>query len=137
MKPDMNPHLFVYGTLQQAFSNPFAQRLHATAVCLGAAQIPGRLYLLGNRDFRYPGVMHDPTASTLVHGELWRMDDAAATLAVLDHYEGTTSEFTEPHEYVRREIMVQSASGLVLAWCYVMNSPQPNAALIEGGKFSG
>lgn len=133
----MNPHLFVYGTLQQAFRNPFAQQLHSAAVCLGPAQIPGRLYLLGNRDFRYPGLMHDPAASTLVHGELWRMDDAAATLAVLDHYEGTTSEFPAPHEYVRREIMVHSASGPVQAWCYVMHHEQPGAVLIESGVFSG
>jgi gamma-glutamylcyclotransferase (GGCT)/AIG2-like uncharacterized protein YtfP len=132
----MNAHLFVYGTLQRGFTNPFARALHDAAICLGPAQIPGKLYLLGNRDFHYPGAAHLPSADTWVHGELWQMDDPAATLAVLDHYEGTTPAHPQPHEYHLMEINVTTATGSSIAWCYVLNRPAPEAQLIPGGKFT-
>jgi gamma-glutamylcyclotransferase (GGCT)/AIG2-like uncharacterized protein YtfP len=132
----MNPHLFVYGTLQRGFTNPFARALHDAAVCLGSAQIPGKLYLLGNRDFLYPGAAHDPTADTMVQGELWQLDNPAATLAVLDHYEGTTPEHPLPHEYQRMEISVTTATGTTIAWCYVLNRPALETQHIRSGKFT-
>jgi gamma-glutamylcyclotransferase (GGCT)/AIG2-like uncharacterized protein YtfP len=131
----MNPLLFVYGTLQQGFDNPFAVQLHTSSTCLGQARIPGKLYHLGGRDFRYPGLAHDPEASTWVQGELWELSMPEQTLAMLDEYEGTTEQHPPPHEYRRQEVWVTTDTGRRLAWCYVMNRPPEPDALIPGGVF--
>ena len=131
----MNPYLFVYGTLQQGFDNPFAAQLHTNAICLGRARIPGKLYRLGNRDFRYPGAAHDPESTTWVQGELWKLHTPEETLATLDVYEGVTPQDPLPHEYRRLEVWVTMEPSPVLAWCYILNRPVNPADIISSGIF--
>ncbi len=131
----MNPHIFVYGTLQQGFDNPFAAQLHAGATYLGPVRIPGKLHRLGNREFSYPGAAHDPESTTWVQGELWELSTPEPTLEILDVYEGTTDKDPAPHEYRRQEILVTTDTGTLLAWCYVLNRTPDPQNLIPSGIF--
>src|SRR3954471_8292103 len=76
--------LFVYGSLRSGFDNPFAKFLHEKAVLIGHATVRGSIYLVG----KYPGFKSAPDG--IVHGEVWRMGNAEAILAILDDYEGPT-----------------------------------------------
>ena len=79
----MTDALFVYGSLRNEFDNPYAQFLRANAESLGRAMVRGAVFLVG----QYPGYRPEPDG--IVHGELWRLRTAEATLAALDDYEGS------------------------------------------------
>jgi gamma-glutamylcyclotransferase (GGCT)/AIG2-like uncharacterized protein YtfP len=132
----MNQFLFVYGTLQSGFRNPFAQKLHSAATCLGAAWIPGKLFRLGNAEFDYPGAVYEPGAPEVVHGELWRLDAPGEMFSVLDEYEGISPEHVQPQEYRREEIAVEHGGGCTQAWCYVLNRPVAEERRIASGRFT-
>ena len=75
--------LFVYGTLRRAAAHPM-HRLLGPAAFVGPGEFQGRLYHLGN----YPGMVRSDDPADIVHGEVYRLHELAATLACLDDYEG-------------------------------------------------
>jgi len=78
--------LFVYGTLRSEFDNPYAKLLRSQAERIGPAAVPGSIFRIAH----YPG--YRPAPAGTVHGELYRLCDPAATLAILDEYEGPEYE---------------------------------------------
>ncbi len=78
--------MFVYGTLRSKFDNPYAKLLRSQAELIGPASVPGSIFRVSH----YPGYRPAPAGS--VHGELYRLRDPAATLAILDEYEGAEYE---------------------------------------------
>ncbi len=74
--------LFVYGTLRSKFDNPWARLLRSEARFLGHRTMRGSIYRIRH----YPGFRPDPEGE--VHGELYRLYRPAATLRILDRYEG-------------------------------------------------
>lgn len=76
----MNMHLlFVYGTLRKGGENEIT-RLYPAAVCVGNANITGRLFDMGG----YPAIVLDEKAHAVV-GEVYSIDNQ--TLARLDEFE--------------------------------------------------
>src|SRR5262245_63792883 len=75
--------LFAYGTLRPGAGHRMAAYLARRGRLLGPARAPGRLYDLG----RYPGMTGPRAADEWVRGDVYELDDPAATLAVLDRYE--------------------------------------------------
>ena len=65
---------------------------------IGPGEFQGRLYDLG----RYPGVVASDDPADIVHGEVYRLHDPAATLARLDQYEGCDDTAPAPTEYRAR-----------------------------------
>jgi gamma-glutamylcyclotransferase (GGCT)/AIG2-like uncharacterized protein YtfP len=128
----MNPHLFVFGTLLSGYDHPMSRRLSGEAELLGPARCNGRLY----RVKHYPGMTLSTEPADQVFGEVFRMRDPAALLAVLDRYEGCAEGMPEPTQYVRREVAVALEDGRALqAWTYVYNLPVAHLPRITSGRF--
>ena len=121
--------LFVYGTLQSAFTrNRLARRLKREGILVGRARIPGRLYGLK----RYPGLRPAQSVQDWVHGEVYRLLRPTAILQVLDGYEAM--------EYRRVSRLVTLDNGLdngrsVRCWVYLFSKPLPQQRRIASGRW--
>jgi gamma-glutamylcyclotransferase (GGCT)/AIG2-like uncharacterized protein YtfP len=130
----MPAHLFVYGTLMASANTDLGRaerrRLAAEGEVISVATIRGRLYDLG----RYPGLVID--GSGAVHGELVRLNDAAATFAWLDPYENVSSPPAPQDEYARRICAVTAESGRALdAWVYIYGGGLDGAEAVPTGRW--
>lgn len=122
--------LFVYGTLRLKARNEYADFLRRRSTFVGTAQLPGRLYRI---DW-FPGAVYDPSASTIVLGDVLQLQQPAELLAHLDEYEDVVADDTGI--FVRRLVTVQMANGPSAVWTYLFNQPTDNLPLINGGDFS-
>lgn len=113
MTPLKTGHLFVYGTLRQAFQNPAAQHLHNSADHIGQARVRGRLYRIA----RYPGFLPSQSENDWVHGDVYHLHSPELTYTELDKYEGCSPDDPPPHEYRRATITVLLDSGAWLEAC--------------------
>ena len=99
--PDVDRHVFVYGTLRRGGDNDIT-RLHPAPVWVGTATIKGVLYDLG----RYPGVVVGDEESVDgvgdVVGEVYAITPALER--VLDEIEELYPQQTQ--EYAKRELAV-------------------------------
>lgn len=101
-----NTYLFVYGTLMQGFTNPFAKKIRQNGTWQGKASFEGELYDLGE----YPGAVYRPQSLHKVYGEVWKLREFPKVIVALDRYEGI--HVPNP-EYVRMQLPVQFDSGAV------------------------
>ena len=131
----MIEHLFVYGTLMRAASastlgRDMRARLDAQGDWLGAATIAGQLFALD----RYPALVASQQAADIVHGEVYRLRDPAASLAWLDTYEGLPAGKTRGDEYERSVRQVTLASGPTIdAWVYTwLGDPTVSRRILAG-----
>ncbi len=113
--------LFVYGTLRPGATDPGGKmaraRLYREARHVGVATVQGALVDLK----RYPGLIHEPNASGLVHGDIIRLRAPAATFRWLDPYEGLLPpEGTTDGEYLRIRTTTMAWDGREThAWTYL------------------
>lgn len=121
--------LFVYGTLRRGFDGAMARQLRAAARYVGSGTVAGRLYRIAD----YPGLVPGPDGQ--VAGDLFALDDPAATLALLDEYEECAAHHPQPHEYRREQLVVETADGPVTAWTYIYARDVAGLPLIAGGDF--
>jgi gamma-glutamylcyclotransferase (GGCT)/AIG2-like uncharacterized protein YtfP len=128
MSPDL---LFVYGSLRPGFGGEMALWLSSVAQPLGTAVARGTLYRI---DY-YPGFVSGGEGAVV--GELFRLPDAAAILAVLDEHEECAAHFPEPREYRRERVRVETPDGLLDAWTYVYARDVAGLERIAGGDFLG
>jgi gamma-glutamylcyclotransferase (GGCT)/AIG2-like uncharacterized protein YtfP len=108
--PDL---LFVYGTLRSEFDNRYARLLRQQATPTGRATVPGSIYKVSH----FPAFRPHPVGE--VHGELYRLNSAEATLAALDEYEGDEFE----------RVVINGA------WIYQYKEPLPESSRILSGDF--
>jgi gamma-glutamylcyclotransferase (GGCT)/AIG2-like uncharacterized protein YtfP len=129
-----NPdYLFVYGTLQPSFVNPFAHFLRQNSQFAGVATIPGLLFDLGS----YPGAIYLPNAATLVQGTLYNISARkSAVLNYLDEYEGIGYDYALPHEYIRTVIPARLPSSQIDCWAYLFNLTTDDKQLIPSGDYA-
>ncbi|EIC29466.1 MULTISPECIES: gamma-glutamylcyclotransferase family protein [Methylomicrobium] len=118
----INDLLFVYGTLRRGSRHPLARLLAENAEWLGFAYFSGRLFDLG----AYPGAVPSGDPAHRVRGELYRLDDPAAILPLLDRYEEFGEEFPEPNEFIRSLQAVRFKGCALKAWIYLYNWPTGN-----------
>jgi gamma-glutamylcyclotransferase (GGCT)/AIG2-like uncharacterized protein YtfP len=117
--------LFVYGTLQSAFTrNRFARRLKREGTLIGKAKIRGRLYALK----RYPGLRPPQNSQDWVEGEVFRLPRPAGTLAALDAYEAAE------YRRVLRTVTLED-SRQVRCWVYLFSKPLPRHRRVPSGKW--
>ena len=128
-------HLFVYGTLLSSFENEFARLLAHAGTPLGRARIPGRLY----RFDHYPAAVLSTVPGEWVLGELYRLDDPAATLAALDAYEDTGPAGEPPALFLRtRTLALLDDATQLSTWVYVYNRPvSESRRILSGGYLDG
>jgi gamma-glutamylcyclotransferase (GGCT)/AIG2-like uncharacterized protein YtfP len=130
---DMNPHLFVYGSLMSTARHPMGDRLRAEARLIGPATIQGRLY----RVSWYPGAAESADPEQQVHGEVYALNDPPTALAWLDAYEGITPATHTPSEYARVERPIRLSSGQeVAAWVYLYQKDVSHLPLVADGRWT-
>lgn len=129
-QPPPTDLLFVYGTLMQAFTNPYAQQLHQQSRFVGCGHLTGHLY----RVSWFPGAVPDPMATTLIHGEVYQLHNPTETLLVLDDYEDTAPD--EFGLYIRKALPIQVGKQLLTCWIYTYNASTENMVQIESGRFT-
>jgi len=123
--------IFTYGTLMKRGRNhdllaPQVRRARGAARVANASLI--------QIDW-YPGLVLG--GAGLVHGELYEVEDIAATLKELDSYEDFLGYGAEGSLY-RRSLMTTSTSdGSALAWTYIFLGDQAEFPLISSGRWSG
>ena len=70
----------------------------------------------------YPCVIESTNPNDKVAGELYKILDCETLLPLLDEYEECTEYFPEPHEYIRKPLLITLAgSSHAIAWVYVYN----------------
>jgi len=117
--------LFVYGTLQSAFTrNRFSRRLQRDGILVGKAKIPGRLYGLKH----YPCLRPPQNPNDWVEGELYRLPRSEPTLAALDAYEAS-----DYRRVTRRATLEDSRQ--VRAWAYLFSTPLPRHRRVASGRW--
>ncbi|MCB2014997.1 MAG: gamma-glutamylcyclotransferase family protein [Sphingobium sp.] len=120
--------LFVYGTLRQGCDNAQARALTEMAEWLCTAQVSGRLLKV---DW-YPALTQGQGTVT---GDIFRLHDPQAALALLDAYEECTSDFPQPWEYRREIVSADTPEGMLRAWTYLYNRPADELPGIPGGDW--
>jgi gamma-glutamylcyclotransferase (GGCT)/AIG2-like uncharacterized protein YtfP len=128
--PDL---LFVYGTLRPGNANPMAAYLAAHAEFVTDGWFQGQMYQISY----YPGVIASDQPDDRVFGEVYRLNDAQAALAVLDDYEECGTQHTQPAEYQRVKTHILASDGRVLepVWIYLYQWPLVGKARIASGDF--
>jgi gamma-glutamylcyclotransferase (GGCT)/AIG2-like uncharacterized protein YtfP len=117
--------LFVYGTLQRAFLNPFARLLWRGATDLGPARVSGKLYLIES----YPGLVECSDSNQWVHGRLVQPADPETILRQLDQYEGP--------DYERIVLQAIGTGGPRCdVWVYVYRGKVDETRRIPSGRFT-
>lgn len=123
-------YLFVYGTLMQGFSNPFAEKLHESASFEGYGHFTGLLYNVS----WYPGAVYAAESAGKVYGEVYRIKNAPELIPALDEYEDVLPDEAESL-YIRRTIPVYTDQGPIYCQTYLYNQPVASLQLIVGGNF--
>jgi gamma-glutamylcyclotransferase (GGCT)/AIG2-like uncharacterized protein YtfP len=123
-------NLFTYGTLMQAFDNPYARKLRLSSKYIGKGYFNGKLF----RVEWYPGALYEPDAPTLVHGEIYQLN-SPEILEELDEYEDVMKD-EAASLYVRKVVPVRNNQGVSIpCWVYLYNRPVSDLPLIGDGYF--
>jgi gamma-glutamylcyclotransferase (GGCT)/AIG2-like uncharacterized protein YtfP len=130
-RPAQTVLIFVYGVLMRGFD------LHhhmAGAVFEGLGWTSGTLVDLG----RYPGLRD---GEGRVEGELYRLEDPAASLEALDDVEAFDPADPQNSEYLRVVRDVHALDGTIApAWVYLYNRATAGLPVVKGGdwrRFTG
>jgi gamma-glutamylcyclotransferase (GGCT)/AIG2-like uncharacterized protein YtfP len=125
--PSDSGFIFVYGVLMRGFD------LHhhmAGAVFVSPATTRGKLYEVG----AYPGMIE---GDGTVRGELYRVDDIAVALEVLDEVEEYDPLDAAASPYVRavRNVRLEQDGSETAAWLYLYNREVKGLPLISSGDW--
>lgn len=114
------------------YENEPAKFIRKNCSLVGEGSIPGILFDLGT----YPGATYDLKSSSLVHGEIYRIDRNEKKLVqFLDEFEGVGTQFKQPNEYIRKTIPVQTKNGIIEASSYLYNWNLEGLKVIESGRY--
>jgi gamma-glutamylcyclotransferase (GGCT)/AIG2-like uncharacterized protein YtfP len=83
----------------------------------------------------YPGLVLSESGS--VHGELYDVDDVAATLEEFDSYEDFAGYDNEGSLYRRSLVSAVTTDRSVLAWTYIYLGDADAFPLIPSGRWTG
>jgi gamma-glutamylcyclotransferase (GGCT)/AIG2-like uncharacterized protein YtfP len=125
--------IFTYGTLRPGLGDrPEAQAFRATARLLGPATFQGKLYAI---DW-YPAAVDSDAATDVITGDLYQIGENADFFDKLDAYEGCSSDWPTPHEYIRTIRNVQYGNQTTSAWIYLFNWEITDQLRIKSGDFA-
>lgn len=122
--------LFVYGSLMRGMERAEFLNFAHKAKFLSSGTAQGTLYHLG----AFPA-MKEGNNGSVVHGELYELQDPQTFFDTLDLIEGYWPEQPERSLYVRKLIGVRTPEGEKSAWAYLLNLPFENLKPIPSGDF--
>lgn len=132
MSEQISPYLFAYGFLKRHYhGNEKTQTPDFEHKFISSGTFTGRLY----RVDIYPGVIYDTSAGTMVHGEIFELNEPEKALRQLDRYENALPLVNLNPDYERRLRPVKTASGILQCWVYEYLKPINPATKIESGIF--
>lgn len=115
-------YLFVYGTLQSGFKNPWQKSLSEQSIFVGPAEVKGAIYDLGE----YPGAVRSEVS--YIKGELYELpEDSKHLWQELDEYEG--------EEYERQKAKVVLKDSIIDVWIYWYIKSLKGKVLIKSGDY--
>jgi gamma-glutamylcyclotransferase (GGCT)/AIG2-like uncharacterized protein YtfP len=124
--------IFVYGTLRRKTATAMHYLLARHCDYISDGYMQGKLYEVDG----YPGAVESENADDKVKGELYKLTSRDLLLPALDEYEESTSKYPQPHEYIRKNILISlSGDESVSAWVYVFNHSVSGLKLIESGDY--
>ena len=132
------PCLFVYGTLMRRaagwrFGKRERDRLAGESTFVAEATLRARVYDLGS----YPGLVLSDDPADVVHGEVLRLADPAASFVWLDPYESIGPADHPDNEYRRVVVQVRTETGAALeVWTYVYNRDLGHLTPVPGGRWA-
>ncbi len=123
--------IFAYGTLMSGERShdllaPRVRRAHGSARVVGASLV--------HIDW-YPGLVLRDGGSA--HGEIYEIDDVAATLEQLDSYEDFSGYGSEGSLYRRSLVSALTNGGSILAWTYIYLGDADAFPAIPSGRWTG
>jgi len=131
-RPMDDEFIFVYGTLRTETATVMSHLLVRHSEYLSNGVMQGRLYELDG----YPGAVESREPDDKVLGALYRIVDRDMLLPELDLYEECTDNFPEPHEYVRKKVLISRDNGdSLIAWAYLFNRETSNLLQIKSGDY--
>lgn len=114
------------------YDNEPAKFIRKNCTLIEEGSIPGMLFDLGT----YPGAVFDPSSSSLVFGEVYRIDQNEEDLVrFLDEFERVGTQFKQPNEYIRKMVPVTTNNGIIEASSYLYNWNLDGLKLIESGRY--
>lgn len=132
--------LFVYGTLLTVAEHPMGALLRDKARFLAHGAIQARLYIIDDPDDPganfYPGALPSPDPADRVHGEVYSLTDPAHLIEAFNDYEACSPNWPEPHEFLLRNLPVQTDQGLIQAATYLYTWDVTGARHIPSGRFT-
>ena len=127
----MEEYLFVYGTLRKDTETQMHQLLMHYCDHINNGYFTGKLYEISG----YPGAVESLNETEKVYGELYRIN-SDAVLPLIDDYEECSEQFSLPHEYVRKKVIVYiNDCSVVNAWCYIYNFCTLKLRQIPSGNY--
>lgn len=124
--------LFVYGTLRNCFEHEVNTRVGSLLQYRGMGQFSGRLFEVQG----YPAAIQTTDNAYPIVGELYELIDEKQALQILDDYEECSPSNPEPHEYIRKQILIQPEGfEKTLAWVYLYNYPIKGLEEIISGDY--
>lgn len=112
-------YLFVYGTLRRNETPPEVTGLMGSLELVGAGSVPGHIFDLGE----YPGAIFDPTSTSRVRGEIYKLPKSPQFLRKLDSYEEFDPNSPRQSLFIRVNTAVETNNGERLnCWAYRINS---------------
>ncbi|MCV6584615.1 MAG: gamma-glutamylcyclotransferase [Marinibacterium sp.] len=141
MHPTSPTHLFVYGTLMTSAAHPMGQLLRDKAQRVGLGSIQARLYVIDDPDDPgnnfYPGALPSGRAEDRVWGELYKILDDEDLFEAFDAFEACSPDWPEPHEFLRRNVVVTLEDGAQRwAACYLYSWDVSTARPIASGRYT-
>jgi gamma-glutamylcyclotransferase (GGCT)/AIG2-like uncharacterized protein YtfP len=126
------PSVFVYGSLRTGESNHGWLKRGAAVKLKGVGSTPGLLHDCGSWPAMMPG-----SGEERVVGELWRCEDAGATLGALDQLEGFSGWSEGGSLFLRRlQRARMSCGGEVLTWVYRYAGERCDGELVSSGDWT-
>lgn len=123
-------YLFIYGTLLMQDS-PWGRYLSEQSEIVCQARLKGVLYDAGE----YPGAIYLPECDSHIYGSVMALQDPDKALRILDQYEGFDPEESQPNEFIREKLVVESNIGQFLCWIYLYNWPIEGLRRIKSGDY--
>ena len=94
--------------------------------------ISGKMYEIN----RYPGVVESDNPEDIVYGEIYSTSSPDTVLPLLDEYEECSDNFPQPHEYVRKKIIVSMPDSIsISAWVYIYCHDVSGLKRVKSGDY--
>ncbi|MGZ3766601.1 MAG: gamma-glutamylcyclotransferase family protein [Mucilaginibacter sp.] len=126
----MRDLLFVYGTLLNE-DNEYAVYLKANSKFYISGKLRGKLYNVGE----YPGAILEGENSNYIYGAILEIVNPEKVWPVIDDYEGYGENQSQPNEFIRIPVEVETGGGPVICWAYLYNWPLTGLIQIEDGRY--